>query len=191
MFYLVAGVPRSGKSTFSKILSQKLGIARIDFDDITTLFQEFIPDYGLCMEMNQLEREKKSLPIMASLIKRYIRTNESLIIEGDNINLNDYNFYNKLTNGKLKILVFGYKDLTPENKIAINTAAVNKKDITCWFENIEEYSDKLRIAQEFIERSKMLYKQVEILGSSNNVRYFDTHTNDFEKEIEKAMNFCK
>jgi|GEM_PF-3820258 len=190
MFYLVAGVPRSGKSTFSKILSQKLGISRVDFDDITTLFQEFIPDYGLFMEMNQLEREKRSLPIMASLIKRYIRTNESLIIEGDNINLNDFNFYNQLTNGKLKILVFGYKDLTPETKITINTAAVNKKDITCWFENIEEYSDKLRIANEFIEKSKILHKQIKALNLKKTIGYFDTHSNNFEEEIEKALNFC-
>jgi len=36
--YLIGGVPRAGKSTVSKKLANLLGITRIDFDDVTTLF---------------------------------------------------------------------------------------------------------------------------------------------------------
>ena len=189
MFYLVAGVPRSGKSIFSKVLGKKLGITRIDFDDITMLFQEFIPEYGLFMTMNQSDRERKALPVVASLIQRYVETTQDLIIEGDNISLKDYVFYEKLTQGNLKILVFGYENLSPEEKIKINSEAVKQKNLNCWFENLE-YSEKIRISQEFIDRSKELLKQVNQIDLPKKIQYFNTHQNDFEEEIKKALSFC-
>lgn len=188
MLYIITGVPRSGKSIFSQILSKAKGISKIDFDDITTLFEEFIPEYGLFMTMDQEIREIKSLPIMKSLINKYMATNQSLIIEGDNVSLKDYKVYNELTRGNLKILVFGYENLTSDEKIKINTDTTNKKNLTCWFENLE-YKEKIRIANEFINRSKKLKKQVQNLNIPNQVRYFNTH-NSFEEEMNKALDFC-
>jgi adenylate kinase family enzyme len=193
MFYLIAGVPRSGKSQFSKRLATELGITRINFDDFTQVFQDVVPDYGLFMEMDQGLREQKAHTLVVSLIQLYQKRSESLIIEGDNFDLNRFEEYLKLCGNELKMVVFGYDSLTAQEKIQINTETMQDK--YCWFEPLEMEA-KQRIAQEMIERSKELKSMVERLHSTpafghpskqGKLRKFVRY---FERVMGEAFEFC-
>ena len=186
MIYLIGGVPRSGKSQFSKQLAQKLNIARIDFDDITTAFEAVVPEYGLFMTMDQDIHQQKACPIVESLIKLYLKRNEDLIIEGDNFGLQDWLKYKEMCKDNLKMCVFGYSDITPQQKIEINTETT--ADQICWFEPLN-IPEKIRIAQEMIDRSKKMRVEVDEINDLNHIKYFETHPN-FENTLEEAMRFC-
>jgi hypothetical protein len=185
IIYLIGGVPRAGKSQFSKRLAKELGITGIDFDDITTVFEKVVPDYGLFMTMDQTLREQKAEPVVRSLIELYLYRQESLIIEGDNFDLDYFKEYLELTKGNLKMPVFGYADISKEDKIRINTETT--KDMNCWFEPLEN-DQKLKIAQEMIDRSKELKRKVEGINNPN-LKYFETH-NNFAEALDQALEFC-
>ena len=186
MIYLIGGVPRSGKSQFSKQLCQKLNIARIDFDDITTVFEAIVPKYGLFMTMDQSIREQKAYPIVESLINFYLHRKEHLIIEGDNFSLQDWLKYKDLCKSNLKMCIFGYSDITAQEKIEINSETTANQ--ICWFEplNIDE---KTRIAEEMIDRSKKMKNKVNEINELDYLRYFENHPN-FESALEEAIKFC-
>ena len=186
MIYLIAGVPRSGKSQFSKQLSQKLNIARIDFDDITTAFEALVPEYGLFMTMDQDIREQKAYPIVESLINFYLQRKENLVIEGDNFDLQDWSKYKEICKNSLKMCVFGYGDITQEKKIEINSETTIEQ--ICWFEPLS-INEKIRIAQEMIDKSKKMRKEVDEINDLNYIKYFETHPN-FKNALEEAMGFC-
>ena len=67
MIYLVGGAPRSGKSTFAKLLSQKLKISLIETDLLTHVFQENSQEYGLTTYSDYTLRKTKFDPILKSL----------------------------------------------------------------------------------------------------------------------------
>lgn len=186
MIYLIGGVPRSGKSQFSKLLSQSRNIARIDFDDITTAFEVVVPEYGLFMTMDQGIREQKAYPIVESLLKLYLRRQDSLIIEGDNFSVSDWFKYKDTCKKNVKMCVFGYSEITPQQKIEINTKTSAEQ--FCWFEPLS-IGEKTRIAQEMIDRSIKMRKEVEEINDVNKIRYFDTHPN-FQSSLGEAMEFC-
>lgn len=184
MIYLIGGVPRSGKSYFSKLLAKKLDIALIDYDDITQTFQDMYPEYGLFMEMNQDEREALALPIVLSLIKRYRKMNQSIIIEGDHFNVHDWITYCKHSDNQLKLCFFCYANITPEQKVAINTQSIRKK--YCWFEPLM-LEQKLKIAQTFITKSNIIKNQLQSVNDSR-IQYYDTQLH-FDEVMNDAMNW--
>ena len=187
MFHFIGGVPRAGKSILSTRLSQKLGIAKIDFDDITFVLQEILPEYGLFMEMDsEANRQAKSLPIIKTLIKYYQNQNRSLIIEGDNFSPNDFRLYQKLTNNQIRMSFLGYPDIEPKIKIQLNTQNT-KVETVCWFENLDDDKEKIRIIKEFIDRSKEFKSQIKKI-SDDNLRFFDTIPG-FEAALNEAQRF--
>ena len=186
MIYLIGGVARAGKSQFSKKLAQELNIARIDFDDIVNVFHDVVPEYDLFRSMDQDKREAKAYPIISTLINLYVWRNEDLIIEGDIFDIKNWNKYKTLTSNNVKMLVFGYSEISPETKLEINTKTT--QNTTCWFEPLTDV-DKLRIAREMIDRSLKIKKVVHQINDPA-LKYFETH-NDFESTLNDALTFCK
>ena len=185
MTYIIAGVPRAGKSILAKRLAKYLGVSNINFDDITLLFENAVPDYGLKMIMDQETREKLCLPLVETLIKTYFLRKECLIIDGDHFRVYDFDKYKKMTNGNVKMVFLGYSNLQIEEKININQHTSNIE--TDWFNQIEDYNQKQKTASEFIERSKKIEKEV-VETNDEEIRYYNTH-DFFDTTLETAFNF--
>jgi adenylate kinase family enzyme len=183
MIYLIGGAPRAGKSQLSKRLAHKLNISRINLDDITTVFEAVVPDYGLSMDMDQYIRQQKSLPVVESLINLYLWRDEDVVIEGVNFDILYWPKYKELAKDNIKMIILGYSNITAEDKIIINTRTT--QGISCWFEPLD-ISSKLTVAQEMINRSIKMKQEVEQINDDN-LRYYETHT-DLDQTFDNVIN---
>ena len=138
------------------------------------------------MIMNQNIREHKAYPIVESLLRLYLGKQENLIIEGDNFNVKDWLKYRNTCESNVKMCVCGYGNITARQKIEINTNTTNIQ--SCWFEPLS-IGEKTRIAQEMIDRSVKMRKEVDKINDISNIRYFDSHPN-FKASLAEAMEFC-
>ena len=81
------------------------------------------------------------------------------------------------------MLVLGYDNIPPEDKIRLNTANSNS---FCWFESLED-EKKLIIASSMIKQSVSLKNKVLEINDPL-LKYFRTHSN-FKKFISNATTF--
>lgn len=187
MIYLIGGVPRAGKTNLSKRLVKALKIKCISFDDITLLFETFAPEYGLFNIMDPDLSEIKALPIVLKLIERYTGyANDSLIIEGDNFNLDYWEKYKMSSKGNIKMAILGYENITPKEKIRLNKENSTAKN--CWFEQIDSFDRKIEIAEYMINKSKLYKHQVIKTSEPSKLQYFNTHDN-YDKSINECLEF--
>jgi hypothetical protein len=177
MIYLVGGAPRSGKSTFAKLLSQKLKISLIETDLLTDIFQENAPEYGLKYDSDYELRKLKFDPILKSLIKYFERNNEDQIIEGDMILVENLEQYLKISK-RIKPIFFGFDTIDLETKIQNCIDYPNYND---WFIGLNKLEQE-RIIQGLIDWSK----KIKEICFEKKINYVDT-SNKFAQKIQDAL----
>lgn len=177
MIYLVGGAPRSGKSTFSKLLSQKLKISLIETELLTDIFQENAPEYGLKYDSDYELRKLKFDPILKSIIKYFEENNEDQIIEGDMILVENLDQYLKISKN-IKPIFFGFDTVDSKTKVQNCLDYPNYND---WFVKLTPIEQQ-NIIQGLIDWSKKISE----ICVENKINYIDT-SNEFAQKIQDSL----
>lgn len=104
MIVILAGVPRSGKSTISKIIFEKYNYSYIPFDSFVSTFNKLYPELGITHYDDYKIVSKKIAPFVKELINYLIYEDISVVIDIYQLTPDDVKKY-ELDGAKLFILV--------------------------------------------------------------------------------------
>lgn len=173
---IIAGVPRSGKSTLSRRVAKALGWQHVSMDAIIAGFERCFPetgiDTGLSVNKNKSSMEilhiisGKISPFLRAMTdpEEYDRKNGPMVIDMYQLLPEDYAKY--LDPDICGIIYLLTGDVTPEERCRIQKEFDTPEDYTY------ELSDQERLegCGYLVEQSRLLREQCEHLG----LPYFET-----------------
>ncbi len=173
---IIAGVPRSGKSTLSRRVAKALGWQHVSMDAIIAGFERCFPETGIDtgLSVNKNKSSMEILHIISGKIspflrvmtdpEEYDRKNGPMVIDMYQLLPEDYAKY--LDPDICGIIYLLTGDVTPEERCRIQKEFDTPEDYTY------ELSDQERLegCGYLVEQSRLLREQCEHLG----LPYFET-----------------
>lgn len=184
---IIAGVPRAGKSTVSKLVSKKFGYQHISMDAIIAGFEKNFPETGI-----NTEADMSSLDILYHISHKIAPFIQSMIADGDYDEC-DYGMvidiyqllpedYIKYIDGyKCDIFYFGTADCTKEERFKILKKYDTPRDYTYYISDDENFEG----CGYLVEQSNLIKAECKKYG----LPYFET-SHDREKIIEQFIEQC-
>lgn len=169
---IIAGVPRAGKSTVSKMIAHKLGYQHISMDSIIAGIEKTFPETKVnthatvgCEE-NLRYISSKMAPFIKAMMAsgEYDECDYGMVIDMYQILPEDYIQY--IDPEICDIYYFITSDVTPEERFQILKEKDTPEDYTYYHSDEENYEDCVEI----VEISKLLKEQCE----AHNLPYFET-----------------
>ena len=185
---IVAGVPRAGKSTVSRMISKEFGYQHVSMDSINAGFERVFPELGIntYADMSSLEIlyniSGKIAPFIRAMIDsdEYDEFDRGMVLDIYQLLPDDYMKY--LSGGNCEIFYFLTSDVTPEERFEIQKKYDTEKDYTFY-----KADEEIREGCEYIvEQSKLMKEQCII----HNLPYFET-AKDRELVFEKFIKFLQ
>ena len=172
---IIAGVPRSGKSTISQILSKNYGYQHISMDSIIAGIERVFPETGIdsdadtdLQENIQYISYKMALFIRAMMDSgEYDECDYGMVI--DIFQLLPQHFIQHLDSSVCDIFYFGTSEVTPEERYELLKKYDTPKDYT-YYKSEEENREK---CADIVTISKQLKEQCRIYD----LPYYDTSHN--------------
>jgi len=158
---IIAGVPRAGKSTVSRIISKKFGYQHVSMDSIIAGFECVFPELGIntYADMSSLEIlyniSGKIAPFIGAMIDsgEYDEFERGMVLDIYQLLPDDYMKY--LANKNCEIFYFITSDVTPEERFLIQKIYDAEKDYTFC-----KSDEEIREGCEYIvEQSKIMKEQ--------------------------------
>lgn len=183
---IIAGVPRAGKSTISRMISKEFGYQHVSMDSINAGFERVFPELGIntYADMSSLEILYNISGKIAPFIKAMMDSGEydefdrGMVLDIYQLLPDDYIKY--LSGANCEIFYFITSDITPEERFKIQKAHDTEKDYTFY-----KSDEEIREGCEYIvEQSKLIKEQC----TKNGLPYFETAT-DREKVFEQFIQF--
>ncbi|MCL2015705.1 MAG: hypothetical protein FWG68_05600 [Defluviitaleaceae bacterium] len=174
---IIAGVPRAGKSTLSRIIAKNFGYQHVSMDAINAAFERVFPELGIntYADMSSLEIlyniSSKISPFIAAMIdsdsNEYYEFGRGMVIDVYQLLPDDYAKYLAKKNCEIFYLITS--NVTPEERFVIQRKYDTEKDYTF------SYSDEeIREGCEYIvEQSKLMKEQCQKHG----LPYYETAKN--------------
>lgn len=172
---IIAGVPRSGKSTISQIISKNFGYQHISMDSIIAGIEKAFPETGINSDADTDLQE--NIQYISSKIALFIRA----MMDSGEYNECDYGMvidifqllpehYIQYINSSLcDIYYFGTSEVTPEERYELLKRYDTPKDYTYYKTEEENKGD----CADIVTISKQLKEQCRIY----NLPYYDTSYN--------------
>jgi|GEM_PF-2062027 len=173
---IIAGVPRSGKSTLSKQLSKDGNYSYIPFDAIVSTSQNLYPDLGISHFEDSKEVSKKTAPFIAEFLKHLVFESISAVI--DVYQLYPIDIVDQPALQNVDILFLGYPDIYPQEKMEKILKHARKGD---WTEGVQR-KELLSYIQKYIDESKIIKEQCQEYG----FQFIDTGS-DYEEVIKQVI----
>lgn len=181
---IIAGVPRSGKSTLSRRIAREMGWQHVCMDAVIAGFEQCFPETGIDtgISVNKDKPSMEILHIISGKIGPFLRAmtspeeydhkNGPMVIDMYQLLPEDYVKY--LDPQVCGILYLLTGDVTPQERCAIQKEFDTPEDYTY------DLSDEERLegAHDLVEQSKLMREQCEKLG----LPYFET-----AREREKVL----
>lgn len=180
---IIAGVPRSGKSTISQKISAHLGYQHISMDSVIAGFESVFPETGIHSDADTdlLENIQYISSKMALFIRAMIDSGEygecdyGMVI--DIFQLLPQHYIQHIDSSVCEIYYFGTSEVTPEERYAILKKYDTPKDYTYYKSEEENKEDCASI----VAISKNLKEQCR----KYNLPYYDTSYN--REQIFKSI----
>ena len=169
---IVAGVPRSGKSTVSHLLATKYGYQHVSMDSIIAGFEKCFPETGVSTycglsSMDTLHMiSGKMAPFVRAMLEsgEYDEHEPGMVLDMYQLLPEDYDKY--IRGANCDIVYFITSDVTPEERFVIQKKYDTEKDYTFW-----KPDEELREGAEYIvEQSILMKAQCERYG----LPYYET-----------------
>jgi hypothetical protein len=133
---IIAGVPRAGKSTMSRIISRKFGYQHISMDSINAAFERVFPELGIntYADMSSLEIliniSGKIAPFIKAMMDSgdYDEFDRGMVLDVYQLLPDDYMKY--LSGNNCDIFYLITSDVTPEERFLIQKHYDTEKDYT-------------------------------------------------------------
>lgn len=174
--FIIAGVPRAGKSTLSRRIARELGWQHVSMDAIIAGFERCFPETGIDtgISVNAKKPSLEILQIISGKIAPFLRAmtdpeeydekNGPMVIDMYQLLPEDYvNFIDPKICGVLYLLT---GDLTPEERCAIQKRFDTPEDYTYGLSDDE----RLEGCQDLVEQSRLMREQCLRLG----LPYYET-----------------
>ena len=163
---IVAGVPRAGKSTVSRLLSKKYGYQHISMDSIIAGFEKCFPETGVntyaglsSMEILHLISGKMAPFIRAMLDSgEYGKSDFGMVLDMYQLLPQDYDRF--IRGANCEIVYFVTSDVTAEERFEIQKKYDTEKDYT-FYNSDEELRENARY---IVEQSLLMKEQCEKYG---------------------------
>lgn len=172
---IIAGVPRSGKSTISQIISKQFGYQHISMDSIIAGIENVFPETGVNSKADtniqdniQYISSKMALFIKAMLDSgEYNECDYGMVI--DIFQLLPEHYLQHIDSSLCNIYYLGTSEVTPEDRYELLKKYDTPKDYTYYKSEKENQED----CADIVTISKQLKEQCSIY----NLPYFDTSYN--------------
>ncbi len=173
--FIVAGVPRAGKSTVSALIAKRFGYQHISMDSIIAGFEECFPDTGVntYQGLSSLETlqviSKKMAPFLRAMMDsgEYDEQDYGMVIDMYQLLPEDY--VNFIDSQKCGIAYFLTGDVTPEERFRIQKQYDTPKDYSYTLSDEE----RLEGCQYMVEQSLLMKEQCQ----KYNLPFFETAHN--------------
>lgn len=166
--YIIAGVPRSGKSTVRRKLLKDHRISGFSTDLIREALIRGIPEFGIKSEQDDITRAHILWPYFREILVERQNYNDDLVIEGTNFLPEHLQEFGSNTDYKLCFL--GFPNIDPQEKLRQIRIAQDTDDN--W---TDDYTDEelLPTIEKWIRDSKQFESECERYG----MQFFDTGEN--------------
>ncbi len=169
---IVAGVPRAGKSTISRLLSKRYGYQHISMDTIIAGFERCFPETGV--NTYQGLSSMDTLRVISGKMAPFVRAmldsagtcgfEPGMVLDMYQLLPEDYDRYIRGANCEIVYLITS--DVTPEERFLIQKRYDTERDYT-----YGRPDEELREGAEYIvEQSLLIKEQCEALG----LPYYET-----------------
>jgi hypothetical protein len=177
---LIAGVPRSGKSTIAKKILHTGIYVYIPYDSIISTLQNLYPQLGITHYKSSRIVSKKISQFLEEFITHITYENLDTII--DIYQLYPEDITNSALFNKKNIIYTGYPTISIEQKYNEIRTCAKKGD---WTEYIPEKELKKHI-KKFVDESVTMQKQCQ----KYNLKFFDTGR-DFSASIAAVLQYLE
>ena len=169
---IIAGVPRAGKSTVSRLLSKEYGYQHVSMDSIIAGFEKCFPETGVntYQGLSSMETLRvisgKMAPFVRAMLDsaEYDESEPGMVLDMYQLLPEDYDRY--IRGANCDIAYFITSDVTPEERFAIQKKYDTEKDYT-----FHKSDEELREGAKYIvEQSALMKAQCEKLG----LPYYET-----------------
>lgn len=175
---IIAGVPRSGKSTVSKQLQKRLNMSYLPCDSLISTLGKLHPQLGITHFEKAGVVSKKVASFLAELIKHIEYEEEAMIL--DVYQLFPYDLGRYELNRQHKVAFFGYPDIAAEEKLNDIRKHARPGD---WSEELPD-TDLLSIIDRYIAESNIIRAECKDMG----LPFFDTGR-IFDKAVSAAVDW--
>ncbi len=181
---IIAGVPRAGKSTVSRLLSRKCGYQYISMDSVIAGFEKCFPETGVntyqgLSSMDTLRViSGKMAPFVRAMLDSggYDEFRPGMVLDMYQLLPEDYDRY--IRGADCGIAYFITSDVTPEERFLIQKKYDTEKDYTFY-----RSDEELREGAEYIvEQSLLIREQCEKYG----LPYYET-ARDRDQVIQRFL----
>ena len=157
---IIAGVPRAGKSTVSRLLSRQYGYQHISMDSIIAGFEWCFPETGVntYQGLSSLETLRVISGKMAPFVRAMLDSGEydefepGMVLDMYQLLPGDYDRY--IRGANCEIAYFITSDVTPEERFLIQKKYDTEKDYTFY-----KSDEELREGAEYIVEQSILIKE--------------------------------
>ncbi|MCM1027147.1 MAG: hypothetical protein NC432_11975 [Roseburia sp.] len=169
---IIAGVPRAGKSTISRLLSKQYGYQHVSMDSIIAGFEKCFPETGVntYAGLSFMETLRMISGKMAPFVRAMLESGEydefcpGMVLDMYQLLPEDYMKY--IYGANCEIFYFLTSDVTPEERFAIQKKYDTEKDYT-FYKSDEELREG---AVYLVEQSICMKEQCRKYG----LPYFET-----------------
>ena len=169
---IIAGVPRAGKSTISRMISREFGYQHISMDSINAGFERVFPELGIntYADLSSLEIlhniSGKIAPFIGAMLDsgEYDEFERGMVLDVYQLLPDDYMKY--ISGKNCEILYLITSDVTPEERFDIQKAHDTEKDYT-FYKPDEEIREGCGY---IVEQSKIMKEQC----LKHELPYFET-----------------
>ena len=156
---IIAGVPRAGKSTVSRLLSQRYGYQYISMDSIIAGFEKCFPETGVntYQGLSSLETLRvisgKMAPFVRAMLDSgdYDKLEPGMVLDMYQLLPEDYDKY--IRGANCEIAYFITSNVSPEERFLIQKKYDTEKDYSFY-----KSDDELRESAEYIVEQSILIK---------------------------------
>jgi AAA+ ATPase superfamily predicted ATPase len=182
MLYIIAGAPRSGKSTLARKISKEKNIPYFPLDALTGSLEDFAPEVGVLHGAPFIQWAENAWPILSGVLENLHTSEDSYIVEGDGVlPASVKQLVEKIGADSVRVCYLGCTTTTRDEKIAtIRTYNTSKDDWT------NKYSDEQLkpMVENMLEKSRYIRQECE----KHRITYFDISDN-FEDAQKKAFEY--
>ena len=183
---IIAGVPRAGKSTMSRIISKRFGYQHVSMDSINAGFERVFPELGINIyaDMSSLDILYNISGKIAPFIKAMMDSGEydefdrGMVLDVYQLLPDDY--MKHLHENNCDIFYLITSNVTPEERFLIQKKYDTEKDYTFYYTD-----EEIREGCRYITEQSILMKEQCI---KHGLPYFETAKNR-EAVFDQIVNF--
>lgn len=159
MIYVLTGMAKTGKTIVAKELAKQTRYSILSTDYLMMMLHKANQSIGVNADESDPSVSKSLEPYIEAMIETMMENKDNHIIEGVHFLPSFAHRLLKKYPQSIKIIFFGYKDWTPQQKMD-DLMTYKHQTINCWYKHLDEKA-LYELSDYLVKESNKLFKQVE------------------------------